>query len=166
MGEKRVVSQYHELVYKGPLNIEDFYVEIDKWLKKNGFQKELKEQVFRTLKDGKEVRYNIDCWKRLENNVTETLSVKFQFSKVKDVTITKNKKKTKTQHVNLLMDMNAFVESWKVHGWENKPGFVFLRGIIDRFVKKNIYEKYDGQIGGDAKTFHSYIQTYLKKQGK
>lgn len=166
MGEKRVISQYHELVYKGPLNIKDFYVEIDKWLKKNGFEKEIKEQIFRKTKSGREVRYNLDLWKQLETNVIETLSVKFQFSNVKDIIITKNKKKIHTQHVNLLMDMNAFVEAWKVHGWENKPGLTFIRGIIDRFVKKNIYEKYDGQIGSDAKTFYSYIQTHLKKQGK
>jgi len=58
------------------------------------------------------------------------------------------------------------LESSKVHAWKNKPGLIFLRGIVERFVKKNLYNIHDAEVIKDTKSLYNHLKKYLDEQGK
>ena len=55
MAEKKQVLYDLRTTYTGPFIVEDFYAEVDKWIKEKGFEKEPKKKMEHVTKNGKKI---------------------------------------------------------------------------------------------------------------
>jgi len=163
MSEKKVVAYDYTVNYKGPFDIIEFFGDVDKWIEEKGFEKELKEHKEHVKKDGKDIEWTVECWKMLTPHRKEVVRLNAIFSKVKEVTITRDKKKRKINNGEVLINIDGLQESHLAHQWESNPLYSLFWFLINRFVYFLIF-KYDKIIAGDTENLHSRVKSFFNLQ--
>ena len=164
MSEKKQVLYDLRTVYSGPFVVEDFYAEVDKWIKSNGYEKEPKKKMEIVEKDGKKVQYVIEIYNHLDELHHGVIVLKALFDNVKETAIKREKKKMIVNNGDAMIQIDGFIDS-HLHGsiYAVKPVFAFTRELIDRFIW-NFTGKHDGKVNADGRSLFKTIQAFFNVQ--
>ena len=165
MSEKKQVLYDLRMAYSGPFAVEDFYAEVDSWIKEKGHEKENKRKMESITKNGRKIYWVIEAISHLDDLHHGVIVVKASLDNVKEIVVKKNGKKMKANSGDALIEINAFLES-HIHGsfFNVKPIYYFVRALIDKYIYNFWSNKYDGVVNADARDLFKRIQSFFNLQ--
>jgi uridine kinase len=154
MSEVRLVVDHLRLNYNGPFNAKDLFRHITAFLKERGWDLVIMKEFEQNLKNGKNMEWQIKCWKRLTDYVRYWPKVRilvFNYNKVDAVL---DNKKIKIGNGKAVIYIDGFMELDESHRWEQFPFFQFLRTLYNNFFYKVYTERFEQRLTYDV--YHLY----------
>ena len=161
MVEKKHVVFDLRINYNGPLSIEKFYEEVEKWMNEKGLQKDLKRKSEDVNPKGKKIEWVIECWKALTTEHKHVVRLRALFDKIKEVKLKRKGHTVKINQADVLISIDGFLETSLTDRWTQKPTFFFLRALYDKYIWKIWSEKYDGGVSEDCYDLYKRLQTFF-----
>mgnify|MGYP001571685537 FL=1 len=165
MVEKKQVLYDLRTTYNGPFVVEDFFAEVENWIKEKGFEKEPKRKVEHVTKKGKRIEWVIEAHHKLDDLHHGIVILRAMLDNINEVTIKKDGKKLMVNNGDIYINIDGFIQS-HIHGsfWQVKPIYYFIRALIDKFIYKFWSEKYDGVVAGDCHELFKRIRAFFNLQ--
>ena len=135
MSEKKQVLYDLRISYNGPFAVEEFYAEVDNWIREKGYEKEQKKKMEQVTKYGKKIHWVIEVNSHLDDLHHGIIIVRALLDNIKEVVVKKEGKKMRINNGDVLVNMDAFVES-HIHAsfYQAKPVYYFFRTLIDKYI--------------------------------
>ena len=164
MPEKKQVLYDLRTSYNGPFVVEDFYAEVDDWIRQNGLEKEHKKKLEHITKNGKRIEWVIEAHEHLDNLNHGIVRLWALFDNVKEVVIKKEGKKVRINNGEVMITIDGFLQTHlRASIYQTKPVYYFIRGVIDRFIY-NWSEKYDGKVNSQGRDLFKRIRSFFELQ--
>lgn len=161
MSEKKIIVDGLRFNYKGPFDIIEFYDEVEKWIREQGMEKEIKKKMEHVEAKGKRIEWTIECWKMAMRNAKIVVRLRTLFTNVVEVEIVKDKAKRKLNQGNVLVTIDGFLESHFKHHWTTKPWYYFMRGLVDKFIWPVWIERFDKKVSDSAYDLHHRLTSFF-----
>lgn len=161
MAEKKIVVDGLRFSYNGPFDIIEFYKEVEKWVRENGMEKEVKKKLEHVEKNGKRIEWMIECWQMVYHHIKMVIRMRALITNVVEVEVVKDKAKRKLNQGNTLIIIDGFLESHLHHHWTMKPWYYFWRGIVDKFIWPVWIEKFDKKVEKNAYDLHNRLKSFF-----
>jgi len=165
MVEKKQVLYDLRTSYSGPFAVEDFYGEIDSWIKEKGFEKEPKKKMEHVTKNGKKIEWVIEAHKHLDDLHYGVIIIRVLLDNIKEVVIKKDGRKIRINNGDAFVNIDGFIQS-HIHGsfFQVKPVYYFIRTLVDRFIYNFWSDKWDGVVTGDCHDLFKRIKAFFNLQ--
>ena len=165
MTEKKQVFYDLRTTYNGPFVADDFYAEVDNWIKEKGYEKEPKKKMEQVAKNGKKIQWIIEAHRHLDELHHSVIVLRALLDNVKEVVIKRDGKKIRINNGDVFINIDGFVEA-HVHGsfYQVKPFYYFIRALIDKYVYNFWSDKYDGKVASDAHELFKRIHSFFNVQ--
>ena len=165
MVEKKQVLYDLRTTYNGPLSVEDFYAEVDNWIKEKGFEKEPKKKSEHVTKTGKKIEWVIEAHRHLDDLHYSVIVMRALLDNIKEVVIKKDGKKIRINNGVVFINIDGFIQS-HIHGsfFQIKPVYYFMRALIDKFIYNFWSFKYDGAVNADGHDLFKRIRSFFNVQ--
>ena len=165
MVEKKQVLYDLRTTYNGPLSVEDFYAEVDNWIRKKGFEKEPKKKSEHVTKNGKKIEWIIEAHHKLDDLHYSVIVLKALLDNIKEIVIKKDGKKIRINNGDVFINIDGFIQS-HIHGsfFQIKPVYYFMRALIDKFIYNFWSFKYDGAVNADGHDLFKRIRSFFNVQ--
>lgn len=165
MVEHKQVLYDLRTTYNGPFVVEDFYAEVENWIREKGFEKEPKKRMEHVTKTGKKIEWVIEAHHHLDDLHHSVVVLRALMDNIKEVALKKDGKKIRINNGDVFVSIDGFIQS-HVHGsfFQVKPIYYFIRALIDKFVYKFWSEKYDGAVGADCHDLFKRIRAFFNVQ--
>ena len=168
MGERRQVAGPRTLSYSGLFDGKEIYKLIkeqvadkgyDNWIEKEHNQKEGKE--------GKQIELAYMPKMKISDYIEMQLSIGILYKKLKRTTVKYKNKDIKVDEGELEITFEGFLHSDHWNRWEKGANNFFIRTIMDKFIFKTYYSKYQKELEKHIKEIYDHIRQYLNttKQG-
>ena len=165
MVEKKQVLYDLRTTYNGPFLVEDFYNEVDNWIKEKGFEKEPKKKMEHVTKDGKRIEWVVEAHHHIDDLHYGIVILRVLLDNIKEVVIKKDGKKIRINNGDAFINIDGFIQS-HIHGslFQVKPIYYFIRALIDKFIYKFWSDKYDGLVASDCHDLFKRIRSFFQLQ--
>jgi len=165
MAETKQVLYDLRTTYNGPFVVEDFYAEIENWIKEKGYEKEPKKKVERVTKNGKKIEWVIEVHRQLDDSCYGVVVLRALLDNIKEAVIKKEGKKVRINNGDVLINIDGFIESY-IHRsfYQVKPVYYFIRALIDKFIYNFWSFKYDGAVNSDGRELFKRITSFFNLQ--
>ncbi|MBI2101151.1 hypothetical protein HYT53_00930 [Candidatus Woesearchaeota archaeon] len=165
MVEKKQVLYDLRTAYSGPFIVEDFYAEIDSWIRENGFEKEPKKKMEHVTKNGKKIELVVEAHRHLDDLHHSIIVLRALLDNVKEATIKKNGKKIMINRGDVFVNIDGWMQS-HIHGsfYQVKPVYYFIRAVIDKFIYNFWSDKYDGTVVSEGNELFKRIRAFFQLQ--
>ena len=165
MTEKKQVLYDLRTSYSGPFVVEDFYAEIENWIKEKGFTKEHKKKMESVTKNGKKIQWFIEIKSHLDDLHHGVVMLRVLMDNVKEVAIIRENKKFRINNGDVMINIDAFIEP-EIHGsfYQIKPIFYFIRTLIDKYIFNFWSFKWDGRVNSDGRELYKRIYSFFNVQ--
>ena len=165
MSEKKQVLYDLRMNYHGPFLVEDFYSEVEKWIKEKGFEKEPKKKLEHVTKSGKKIEWVIEIMIHFDELNHGIVVLRALLDNVRETSVKKEGKKHKLNTGDVLIVINAFRES-HIHGsfYQNKPVYYFIRTLLDKYVYNFWSDKYFAATRTEGEDLLKRIRSFFNLQ--
>ena len=165
MSEKKQVLYDLRTAYNGPFVVEDFYAEVDNWIKEKGYEKEPKKKMEQVAKNGKKIQWVIEAHSHLDELHHSVIVLRALLDNIREVVIKKDGKKIRINNGDVLINIEGFVQS-HVHGsfFQVKPVYYFIRTLLDKYIYNFWSDKYDGVVNSDGRNLFKRMQSFFNVQ--
>lgn len=165
MVEKKQMLYDLRMMYNGPFVMEDFYAEVENWIKERGFEKEPKRKTERVSKDGKRVEWVVEAHHHLDDLHYGIVVLRVMFNNLKEVVVKRDGKKMRVNSGDAYISIDGFIQS-HIHGsfFQVKPIYYFIKTLIDKFVYQFWSFKYDAAVNGDCHELFKRIRSFFNVQ--
>ena len=161
MAETKYVLKGLTIKYKGIFNIKAFYKFLDKFFKDYGYDKNEQVNEEKVHKTGKDIFLKLEPWRTVSDYAKIFMQVKVSMKNIKDVEIVKDDKKVKMNDGTITIDISCYLKTDIEGRWEQKPIFVFLRTLIDKFVYKFYLGHMESELEKDTKELYHSTKSFL-----
>lgn len=161
MVEKKHIVYDLMLKYNGPLSIENFYEETEKWMREKRLHKELKRKSEQVTSKGRRIEWIIEAWKNFDSDNKEVVRLRALFDNVKELKLKKKGHTLSTNNGDVFIIIEGFLETQLAKRWTEKPLFVFLRTLFDKYIWV-ILGKYDGNVQEDCYDLHKRLKAFFE----
>ena len=165
MVEKKQVVYDLMLKYNGPLSVEGFYREVEKWMKERGLQKEIKKKSENVTSKGKKIEWNIECWKSPARAIKQMVVIQALFDNVKEIKIEKKGKNLKTNQASVFINIEGWIEASLTSRWTQSPLYTFFRNLFDKYIWPiggGEMESHEGVVSEDCYDLHKRLKAYFE----
>ena len=165
MSEKKQVLYDLRTTYNGPFVAEDFYAEVENWIKENGYEKEPKKKTEHVTKNGKKIEWVIEAHRHLDDLHYGIIVMRALLDNVKEVVIKKGSKKIRINNGDVFVNMDGWIQS-HIHGsfYQIKPIYYFIRALTDKYIYNFWSYKYDGVVNSDGRDLYKRIRAFFELQ--
>jgi hypothetical protein len=154
--QRTLVINNRELNYKGIFHHEEVFMTINKALKERGYQRKEKKTEELVTEEGKRHYVELRPFKDINNYCRLMIKIKVMMDQVEDHV----EGRERFEKGNLTIIFDAWVLMDYEARWGMKPGFYFLKGLVDKFLYKFPYEpSFSGKVAEDT----AYIYGMIKK---
>ena len=165
MSEYKQVLYDLRTTYNGPFVVEDFYAEVDNWIKEKGYKKEPKKKMEHVAKSGKKIDYVIEAHTHLDDLHHGTVILRAMMDNVKEVVVKKGNKKVRINNGDVFIDINGFIEGHAQGSfYHTKPMYTLIRTLIDKYIYNIWSDKYDGRVNSDGRDLFKRIRSFFELQ--
>ena len=164
MVEKKHVVFDLRATYNGPLSIENFYEEVEKWMEEKGLQKELKRKSEDVTPKGKRLEWIVECWKNPVRAVKQVVRLRVLFDKVKEVKLKRKEHTVKINQADVLATIDGFVETSLTARWTQKPIYQFFRTLYDKYIwmiGQTITERHEDPVREYCHDLHKRLKAFF-----
>ena len=166
MVEKKQLVYDLMLKYNGPLSVEDFYREVDKWAMEKGLEKEIKRKSEEVKSKGKRIEYVIELWKSPAREVKHMIRLEVLFDNVKEVKLKRKGRDVKFNEANVFVNIDGWVETILRSRWTQvNPLYAFFRTLYDKYIwgiGQTITERYEGPVQSDCYELHKRLKSFFE----
>ena len=160
MVEKKQIVYDLMLKYNGPLSVEEFYSETEKWMREKGMHKELKRKSEQVTPKGRRIEWIIEAWKSFDHDNKEVVRLRALFDTVKEVNIKRKNRSIRFNEGDVFIVIEGFLETQLAKRWTQKPMYFFLRTLYDKYIWP-ILNKYDGEVLADSYDLHKRLKAFF-----
>ncbi|HIH43064.1 TPA: hypothetical protein HA246_05450 [Candidatus Woesearchaeota archaeon] len=161
MVEKKILVDDLRMQYTGLFDVTELYRLFDELIHERGYVKlEKKSDQFMT-KHGRQIYLEIRPVKEFEQDFLSTIKIRIKMNDVKDVVLEVNGAKKQYNQGNLLLIFDGWTTTFYEFAWETKPVFVFLRMLVDKYIYKVSFGKYEGEIINDVHYIYDRVKAHL-----
>ena len=165
MSEKKIALYDLKVSYNGPINIEEFFAEMNRWMEHNDYEKEPKKHLEHVTKDGKQIEWLIETKRKLSDIFESILILRVLFNNVREIVVVKNGKRLKANYADALVTIDGVLEGRLTQTWwHGKVVFQFIRTLIDKYIYNFWTFKYEGVVQADAHKLFKHIRSFLSLQ--
>jgi len=162
MVEKKIVVDNLRYSYNGPFEVTKFFNTVDKWMRQNDMEKELKKHLEEVTQNGKNIEWIVELWKQPADWMKVVVRLRVLFTNVTDVQIKKGDATRNLQQGNVLIIIDGFKETDIQGRWQQKPVFYFLRSIYDKFIWKTWTGKFENEVSDGCYSLQNNLQAFFK----
>ena len=165
MVEKKHVVFDLRVAYNGPLSIEEFYAEVEKWMEEKGLQKELKRKSENVTSKGKKIEWIIEAWRNPVRAVKQVVRLQALFNNLKEIRIKRKGHNIKINQADVLITIDGFVETSLTSRWTQAPFYQFFRTMYDKYIWNigmTITERHEGLVNADCYDLHKRLKAFLE----
>ena len=166
MVEKKHIAIELMLKYNGPLSVEDFYKEVDKWADENGMEKEIKRKTENVTSKGKKIEYAVELWKRPIRAVTQMVQLRVLFDNVNEVKRKRKGYDINFNEANVLVNIDGWLETSLKSRWTQvNPLYSFLRTLYDKYIwgiGQNLTEANEGPVTVYCYDLHKRLKSFFE----
>jgi len=165
MSEEKQVLYDLRTMYSGPFLVEDFYADVDRWIREKGYEKELKKKMEHVTKNGKRIEWVIEINFHLDELHHGDIQLRALMDNVTETVIKRGKKKIRINNGDVLINVNAFLIA-HIHGsfFQVKPIYYFIRTLIDKYVWNFWSDKWDGTVNSEGRELFKRISAFFEVQ--
>ena len=165
MVEKKQVLYDLRTTYNGPFVVEEFYAEVENWIKERGFEKNPKKKMEHVTKSGKKIEWLVEAHRPLDELHHSIVVVRALLDNVREVTLKKKGRRIRINNGDVFVNIDGFVES-HIHGsfYQVKPVYYFIRAVIDKFIYNFWSFRYDGTVAADGQDLFKRIRAFFNLQ--
>lgn len=161
MVEKKILVDDLRMQYTGLFDITELYRLFDEVIHERGYVKlEKKSDQFMT-KSGRQIYLEIRPVKEFEQDFLSTIKIRIKMNDVKDVVLDVNGAKKQYNQGDIMMIFDGWTTTFYEFAWETKPVFVFLRMLVDKYIYKVSFGKYEGEIINDVHYIYDRVKAHL-----
>ena len=161
MAEIRIIVDHLKLDYEGLMDLKELFKLINRWFAERGFDKKEDKNHEQNLPEGKFIEYEISHWKKITYYTKYIYKIRALFQNIKKVDITKDRKKIKADHGKVLIYFDGFIENDFYHQWDERPLFVFIRTLYDKFIHRAYTERFEQRLTHDIHNLYNEIEKFL-----
>jgi len=161
MVEKKFVIDGMKLSYNGPFDITEFFKRVEDWIQAKGKEKEIKKKVEHVEPKGKNIEWFIEIWEDIGEYARPIVRLRALFTDVKEIKLTKGKRKKKLNKGNALIIIDGILETDREGKWQQKPVFYFLRAITDKFIWRFYMNKIEDKLAKDSYELHDTLKDFF-----
>ncbi|MFH0867782.1 MAG: hypothetical protein V1831_00560 [Candidatus Woesearchaeota archaeon] len=164
MVEKKQIVYDLRLSYNGPLSIEEFYAEVERWMGEKGMQKDIKRKSEDVTSKGKKIEWIIEAWKSPVRAAKEVVRMRALFNNIKELKIKKKKRTLKINQADVLIVIDGFLETSLTARWTQKPIYSFFRTLYDKYIwmiGSTITEHHEGPVTEDCYDLHKRLKAFF-----
>ncbi len=161
MAEREILVDKQRLQYEGLFNFSDLYAMIDEWFEYKGYDKREKKNIESIKPDGKYIEIEFEPWKKITDYAKSVIKVRMIANDMKVVEIERDGVKIKVNQGKLQFVFDVYLETDYENRWEQKPMFVFLRTLFDKYIFRTYTTSYQNEVLADFKDLHSQIRSFL-----
>jgi len=165
MVEKKHVVFDLRVAYNGPLSIEEFYAEVEKWMEEKGLQKELKRKSENVTSKGKKIEWIIEAWRNPVRAVKQVVRLQALFNNIKEIKIKRKGHNIKMNQADVLISIDGFVETSLTSRWTQTPFYQFFRTMYDKYIWNigmTITEGHESLVNADCYDLHKRLKAFLE----
>ncbi len=164
MVEKKQVLYDLRTTYNGPFLVEEFYSEVENWIKEKGYEKQPKKKMEHITKNGKKIEWIIEVHRHFDDLHHGIVVLRALLDNIKEVTVKKDGRKRRINSGDVYINIDGFLQT-HIHGsiWQVKPIYYFTRTLIDKYIY-HFLEKYDGEVAGDCHDLFKRIRSFFNLQ--
>ena len=165
MVEKKQVLYDLRTAYSGPFSVEDFYAEVEGWIREKGLEKEPKKKMEHVTKNGKKIEWVIEAHRHIDDLHHGIVILRALIDNLREIAVKKDGKKAKANSGDVLISIDGFIQS-DIHGsfFQVKPVYYFLRALIDKYIYKFWSEKHDGLVAEDCHDLFKRTRSFFNVQ--
>ena len=165
MVEKKQVLYDLRTAYNGPFIVEDFYAEVENWIKEKGYEKEPKKKSEHVTKNVKKIELVIEAHRRLDDLNHSIVVLRALLDNIKEIVVKKEGKKMRINNGDVLISIDCFIQS-HMHGsfYQVKPVYYFIRALIDKYIYNFSTDKHDGKVNSDCRDLFKRIRSFFELQ--
>ena len=161
MVEKKQIVFDLMLKYNGPLSIEDFYKEVENWMREKGLHKEIKRKSEDVGSQGKKIEWVIEAWKSLTDSHKHMVKMRVLFNNVKEVKIKRKGHNIRMNQADVFINIDGWLETSLTSRWTQAPLYTFFRMLYDKYIWM-IIEKYEAPIQEDCYDLHKRLKAFFE----
>lgn len=164
MAEKKHVVHDLRLTYNGPLPIEEFYAEVEKWIEEKGLNKDLKRKSEEVMQNGKRIEWMVEAWRQVTDVVRHVTRLRVLFDNVTEIMIKRKGRNIRINQADVLIDIDGFVETHLEYRLTTKPLFQFFRTLFDKYIwpiGMTETERNEGPVREDCYELHKRLKAFL-----
>ena len=161
MVEKKQIVFDLMLKYTGPLSVEGFYEEVEKWMKERNLTKDLKRKSEEVTSKGKKIEWVIDAWREATHDYIQVVRLRALLNDVKEVNVKRKGKSIKINEADVLITIDGFQKSHLAYRWTQKPLYTFFRTLYDKYIWM-IAEKHEGPVMEDCYDLHKRLKAFFE----
>lgn len=160
MVEKKVIVDGLRLSYNGSFDVIEFYKKVEDWIRENGLEKETKKKLEHVIPKGKKIEWFIECWKNVADYAKTVVRMRALLNNVREVEVMKEGSKIKLNQGDVLIILDAFLETDIEGRWQQKPWFFFLSSLFDKFIWR-VKEKFDEPLRRETNDLHKTLTDFF-----
>ena len=161
MSDLRIIVDHLKLDYSGLMDAKEIFKLINRWLSERHFQKKEDKCHEQNLPEGKSIEYEISHWKKITDYVKYIYKIKAWFQDIKKVEVKQGNKKVKVDQGRVLIYFDGYIEHDYEHRWDDRPFFIFLRTMYDKFIYKIYTERFEQRLTHDMHNLYNEIEKFL-----
>jgi len=164
MVEKKHVVFDLRLSYNGPLSVEGFYAEVEKWMEEKGLQKDIKKKSENITSKGKKIEWIIEAWRNPVRAVKQVVRLRALFNDIKEIKIKRKGHNIRINQANILITIDGFVETSLTSRWTQTPFYQFFRTIFDKYIWNigmTITEAHESPVNKDCYDLHKRLKAFF-----
>lgn len=165
MVEKKQVLYDLRTAYSGPFLVEDFYKEVDNWIKAKGYEKEPKKKMEHVTKNGKKIEWIVEINGHFDDLHHGVVKLRALLDNVREISIKKDGRKMAVNNGDVLINIDGFLQT-HIHGsfWQVKPVYYFIRTLADKYIYNFWTDRYDGKVSSDCHGLFKAIRAFFNLQ--
>ena len=161
MAEKDVVITGLSVSYTGLFNYADLFRLIDAFLIDKGYDRKEAKHVETVKPEGKYIEIGLGPGKALSDYAKSNLSIGIKANGIKEVTATIDGVKQKLNSGTVTVTFEGVLETDYEGRWENKPFYLFLKILWDKYVIKTFTGGFEKIIKADIEQLRDQVKGYL-----
>jgi hypothetical protein len=161
MTETKIVIDNLSLNYEGLFSAKEFYRLVDSFMQEKNYNKKEVLNTEKVESSGKFIEMEIEPYKKVSDYAKITIRVRTKMFNVKEVEVEKDGHKLRLNQgkVNLLID--GILQTDYENRWTNRPVWIFLRTIYDKFIYKSYIDQFDNEVMRDVNQLHTQLKAFF-----
>jgi hypothetical protein len=161
MSELRVTVDHLRLHYNGPFDANGLYRHISAWLKERGWDFIPPKTFEHETQDGKQMEWQIKCWKRLTDTVRYWPKIRILIKDYRKIDAMVDNKKAKVGTGDATIYIDAYLDIDENNRWEAFPLFQFIRSLYVNFFYKTYTERFEQRLSHDMHHLYHTLEQYF-----
>ncbi len=163
MAEINYVVRDLKLSHEGVFDLKELYKLMKGWFNLHKFDFYEKE-YFDVLKtDAKDIKLKWEVERKIDDYTKFVIETDIKINDHRIVEVKKGDKKAKLSSGGLIIKFTSYLRQDYQEKWEG-PVKKFVRGLYDKFIYKERYERYEEEIKEETYNIFNEVKAYLNLQ--